>query len=145
MAKKIQERLRKAENAILTLKSQEGNNDSCYLSNALAISRFVTHLTKAMEGCNVPVQYAFVRQKGHIEPFLPYMASVVTLGNKHFWKILFTCFANDCVLRLRNEESQMQDLSHAKLLWIHFKLSPFFLKNYFRSRGNNIDSHAKIK
>ncbi|CAH1173588.1 unnamed protein product [Phaedon cochleariae] len=50
------------------------------LTPALAISRFVNTLLKALQGETNCVECAFVRQTGHIGQFLPYMTSIVRLG-----------------------------------------------------------------
>ncbi|XP_065158073.1 malate dehydrogenase, mitochondrial-like [Atheta coriaria] len=63
----------------LDAKRQE-NLGPLYLSQAFAISRFVTNLVNALLGAEGVYECAFVRQTGHISSFLPYMQSIVKLG-----------------------------------------------------------------
>ncbi|KAJ8919527.1 hypothetical protein NQ315_002148 [Exocentrus adspersus] len=73
----IQNQLGNSEDDLLKLYADCGT--ICY-SPALAISRFINFLLRALMGDSTCVDYAFVRQMGHIGQFLPYMASIVRLG-----------------------------------------------------------------
>lgn len=84
----IQNNLANSEGDILKLYADCGT--ICF-SPALAISRFINLLLRALKGDNNCVDCAFVKQTGHIGHFLPYMASIVRLG-KRFNSFFFQNF-----------------------------------------------------
>lgn len=55
---------------------------SICMTPALAVSRFINILLKALKGETNCVDCAFIRQTCHIGQFLPYMTSIVRLGKK---------------------------------------------------------------
>ncbi|XP_060530197.1 malate dehydrogenase, mitochondrial-like [Cylas formicarius] len=75
--KTIQDLLSKSERELV--KSYRQNQIVC-LASALAVSRFIDSLSKALNGASNCVECAFIRQTGHIGQFLPYMTSIVRLG-----------------------------------------------------------------
>lgn len=58
-------------------------------SSALATSRFINILLKALKGDTNCVDCAFIRQTGHIGQYLPYMATIVRLGKNNLRLIFF--------------------------------------------------------
>ncbi|XP_044254530.1 malate dehydrogenase-like [Tribolium madens] len=72
--KKLQEAIAHGEETLLCKGSL-----FCY-SKAVAISRFIDLVVKALKGEKHCVECAFVAQTGHIGEFLPYMTSIVKLG-----------------------------------------------------------------
>ncbi|KAB0799898.1 hypothetical protein PPYR_07778 [Photinus pyralis] len=71
----------KSEDEVLTLKYLE-NSSSCVLSSSFATTRFVTSVLQGLKNKFTGYEFAFVRQTGHIEPFLSYMMSVIKLDNQ---------------------------------------------------------------
>ncbi|EFA02020.1 malate dehydrogenase [Tribolium castaneum] len=72
--KKLQEAVAHGEETLLCKGAM-----FCY-SKAVAISRFIHLVVKALKGEKHCVESAFVAQTGHIGEFLPYMTSIVKLG-----------------------------------------------------------------
>lgn len=69
------------------------------MTPALAISRFINILLKAMKGETNCVDCAFIRQTGHIGQFIPYMTSIVRLGkNENNLKYTFYKYEREIVL-----------------------------------------------
>jgi malate/lactate dehydrogenase len=72
---KLQDAVANAEETLLSKGAM-----FCF-SKAVAISRFVNLVLKALKGDKKAVECAFVAQTGHIGDFLPYMTSIVKLGS----------------------------------------------------------------
>lgn len=83
----IQTKVQRATNDILNFGYFENTANCEYvLSEAFAISRFVTHMTHSIEGCTSCTDYCYVKQRGEMKKFSKYMCTVVTLG-KSIYKI----------------------------------------------------------
>ncbi|XP_018575306.1 uncharacterized protein LOC108914084 [Anoplophora glabripennis] len=76
---KVQNSLANSEDDVLR---QYADCGTICFSPALAISRFINLLLRALMGDTNCVDCAFVGQTGHIGQFLPYMASIVRLGRQ---------------------------------------------------------------
>lgn len=79
LQKLLHDKVCSAEDEAVDLKFIE-NTGSCYVSSAFACARFVTSVLKGLRGDRNIIECGFVRQLGHIEAFLPYMGSVLSLG-----------------------------------------------------------------
>lgn len=78
--KTLQETISKSEDHILKLYADYGTIGA---APALATSRFINIQLKALKGETDCVDCAFIRQTGHIGQYLPYMTSIVRLGERN--------------------------------------------------------------
>lgn len=72
--------VRKSGETILKSKFEDGTG-GCALLTGFGVFRFISSLVKAIHGSQCMYECAYVRQPGHIGEFLPYMSSLVKLGN----------------------------------------------------------------
>lgn len=73
----LQECISCGEDDLLNL--YEGCNTVC-LAPAVGIARFINNVVKSIKGDKICIDCGFVRQSGRIEKFLPYMTTIIRLG-----------------------------------------------------------------